>query len=287
MTAHQSGPGPASASAADRGPALTRLPLYRNPLRLAFSASPWRSAGFLLGYLLVGWVYFSVVFAVAWTTALLAVTLVGIPVIVAAAAALRGCADAERWRLRGVLGEHIRGGYRPVTAPGIIAQVRTRWRDPATWRDLAYLGGVFLPLYVLDFVVVMIWLLLLILVTIPAWYWAPEQTFGNGVRARGVQFGYFPHGPNQPGATGFYVDTLPKALLTAAVSLVLFLLFTYVLVMTARMHARLAWTLLRPPSDPLAEAREVLSRPGPLPPLVGGHTGRSPGPWPPQAPKPG
>ena len=50
--------------------------------------------------------------------------------------------------------------------------------------------------------------------------------------------------------------------------LVLFQLFTYVLVMTARMHTRLAWALLRPPSDPLAEAREVLSGPGPLPPLV-------------------
>jgi hypothetical protein len=286
MTAHQSRPRPASVPRAGNVPALTRLPLHRNPVRLALSASPWRSAGFLLGYLAIAWVYFSVVFAVALTTALLAVTLVGIPVIVAAAAALRGCANAERWRLRGVLGEQIRGGYRPVTAPGIIAQVRTRWRDPATWRDLAYLGGVFLPLYVLDFVVVMIWLLFLILVTIPAWYWAPEQTFGNGIRAHGIQFGYFPHGPNGPGATGFYVDTLPKALLTAAVFLVLFLLFTYVLVMTARMHARVAHALLRPPSDPLAEAREVLSRPGPLPPLVGGRAGRSPGRWPGDVPKP-
>ena len=265
MTTQQS----AFTARAGNGPALTRLPLYRNPLRLAASASPWRSAWFLLGYLVVGWIYVSVVFAVAWTTALLAVTLAGIPVIVVAAAALRGCAEAERWRLRGVLGEHIRGGYRPVTAPGIIAQMRTRWRDPATWRDLAYLGGVFLPLYVLEFIVLMVWLLFLTGVTVPAWYWAPEQTFGNGVRAHGLQFGYFPNGPHGAGATGFYVDTLPKALVTAAVFLVLFLLFTYVLVMTARMHARLAWALLRPPSDPLAEAREVLSRPGPLPPLAG------------------
>jgi Putative sensor len=266
MTTQQS----AFTAPAGTGPALNRLPLYRNPLRLVASASPWRSAGFLFGYLAVGWIYVSVVFALAWSTVLLAVTLIGIPVIVAAAAALRGCAEAERWRLRGVLGEHIRGGYRPVTAPGIIAQVRTRWRDPATWRDLVYLGGVFLPLYVLDFVVLMIWLLFLIGVTVPAWYWAPEQTFGNGVRAHGIQFGYFPNGPRGAGATGFYVDTLPKALLTAGVFLVLFVLFTSVLVMTARMHARLAWALLGPPSDPLAEAREVLSRPGPLPPLVGG-----------------
>jgi hypothetical protein len=259
MTAQQSG----------LGPALTRLPLHRNPLRLILSASPWRSVWFLLGYLAIGWVYFSVAFTVAATTVLLAVTVAGIPMVIAAAAVLRGCADAERWRLAGVLGEHLRGGYRPVTKPGVLAQVRTRWRDPATWRDLAYLGGVFLPLYLLDFVVVMIWLLFLILVTVPAWYWAPEQTFDHGIRAHGIQLGYFPHGPHGAGATGFYVDTLPKALITAAVFLVLLTGFTYLLVLTARMHARVARALLRPPSDPLAPARQVLSRPGPLPPLVG------------------
>jgi hypothetical protein len=69
--------------------------------------------------------------------------------------------------------------------------------------------------------------------------------------------------------TGLHVDTLPKALLAAAAFLILFLLFNYVLILTARMHARVALTLLRPPSDPLAEARDVLSRPGPLPSLTG------------------
>lgn len=286
MTAQQPMPGPAAVPRSGNGPTLTRLPLHRNPLRLVASASPWRSAGFLLGYLLLGWLYLRVALTVVATTAVLAVTLAGIPMVIAAAAVLRGCADAERWRLRGILGEHIRGGYRPVTAPGIIAQVRTRWRDPATWHDLAYLVGVFFPLYVLGLVVVTIWLLFLIGVTIPAWYWAPEQTFGNEIRAHGIQFGYFPHGPHGPGATGFYVDTLPKALLAAVGFLALFLLFTYVLVLTARMHARVAGLLLRPPSDPLAEAREVLSRPGPLPPLVRDGAGRSRGPWPAEAPSP-
>jgi hypothetical protein len=268
---------------------LTRLPLYRNPVRLIVSASPWRSAGFLLGYLVVGWVYFSVVFAVAWMTALLAITLVGIPVIVAAAATLRGCANVERWRLRGVLREHIRGGYQAVTGPGIIARVRTRWRDPATWRDLAYLGGVFLPLYVLDFAVILIWLVLLAGFTIPAWYWTAKDVcvgYCGRTRPPDVAIGYFPHGPHGPGATGLHVDTLPKALLAALGFAVLFLLFTYVLVSTARLHARVARTLLGPPSDPLAEAREVLSRPGPLPPLVGGPVSRPRGSWPPEAPKP-
>jgi hypothetical protein len=63
---------------------------------------------------------------------------------------------------------------------------------------------------------------------------------------------------------------MPKALLAAAAALLAFLLFSYVVVITARMHARVARGLLRPPSDPLAGAREILSRPGPLPALGGG-----------------
>jgi hypothetical protein len=57
---------------------------------------------------------------------------------------------------------------------------------------------------------------------------------------------------------------MPKALAVAAVCLVLFLIFNYALVATARLHAAIASALLRPAQDPLREAREVLRRPGPL-----------------------
>ena len=60
------------------------------------------------------------------------------------------------------------------------------------------------------------------------------------------------------------MDTLPKALLAAAGFLVLFLLANYLLVIVARAHARIALALLSAPADPLAEAREVLTQPGPL-----------------------
>ena len=83
-----------------------------------------------------------------------------------------------------------------------------------------------------------------------------------------------PERPARAGAVGFYVDTMPKALLAAAAALLAFLLFSYVVVITARMHARVARGLLRPPSDPLAGAREILSRPGPLPALGGRNGGR-------------
>ena len=251
----------------------TRLRRYRNPLRLLVSASPWLAAGYLAVYVfLTGWALFSVALIATMTAACLAITVAGIPLLAAAAAVLRGCANIERGRLQRMLPEPVGGGYREVTKPGIVAEVRTRWHDTATWHDVAYLIGLWLPLFVLDTIVFSIWLTLLAGITLPAWYWAPRGNAGlgyvNGTRVHGVVLGYFPHGPDGPGHVGLYVDTLPKALLAAAVFLVLFLLFNYVLVITARAHVRIARSLLRAPVDPLAEAKEVLGRPGPLGPLV-------------------
>ena len=248
------------------------LRLYPNPLRQALSGSTWRAASFLAVYVFVaGWLLFAIAFTATVTAAVFMITLAGIPLLVAASGVLRGCAAAERARLRPVLAGPVRGGYRPVTRPGILGQVRTRWGDPATWRETAYLIGLWPLLFTLDTVVLTVWLTLLAGVTLPAWYWAPRGNVGlgyaNGTPVHGVTLGYFPHGPNGAGSWGLYVDTLPRALLAAAGFLVAFVLFNYVLVLTARAHARIASALLRAPADPLAPAKEVLARPGPLGPL--------------------
>jgi hypothetical protein len=248
------------------------LRLYPNPLQQALSGSTWRAAGFLAGYVFVaGWLLFTVAFTATVTAAVFLITLAGIPLLVGAAGVLHGCAATERARLRSVLAGPVAGGYRPVTGRGIMAQVRTRWRDPATWREAAYLIGLWPLLFGLDTVVLTVWLTLLAGVTLPAWYWAPRGNVGLsyavGAPVHGVTLGYFPHGPNGPGSWGLYVDTLPRAFLAAACFLVAFLLFNYVLVLTARAHARVAGALLRAPADPLAPVKEVLTHPGPLGPL--------------------
>jgi hypothetical protein len=79
----------------------TRLCLYGNPLRQAFSASTWRAAWYLLAYQLVGWVLLAA--AAASTAAVFAITLAGLPLLVTAAGVIRACANAERRRLRAVL----------------------------------------------------------------------------------------------------------------------------------------------------------------------------------------
>ena len=240
---------------------MNALTLRRDPVRLAFSRDLRSSLRYLLGYLVTGWVLFAVALSVTVAGAALSVTLAGLPVLVAAAAAIRWGADVERARLRPFA--RVQGGYQPVAGHGLIAEVRTRWRDSATWRDIAYLVGLFIPLLVLDTVVLLAWLLLLTGITLPAWYWAPWESV-HGVRYHGYQLGYFPNGPHGAGSWGLYVDTLPKALATAAVCLVAFLAFNYVIVATARAHVAVARGLLRAAEDPLRDAKEVLRRPGPL-----------------------
>jgi hypothetical protein len=262
----------------ENDPPAGSLRLYRNPLRQAVSASTWRATWYLLAYLVVGSLLFSVALSAGIAAGTMAITLAGLPLLIAAAAVIRGCAGAERRRLRRVLPRRVRGGYRDVRGLGLIAQVRTTWTDPALWRDLAYLGGLFPALWTLDLAVLTVWLIFVGCVALPAWYWLPYETYPGGTH-HGAQFGYFPHGPHGHGAVGIYVDTLGKAIIAAAVFLVLSLLFQYVVVLTARMHARVAYALLRAPVDPLAEAKEVLGQPGPLGPLQNaprnGNSGRS------------
>lgn len=240
---------------------MNALTLRRDPIRLLVSRGPWAGARYLLGYLAVGWALFAIAFSVAVAGAALSITLAGLPVLVAAAATIRWCANVERARQRPFT--RVEGGYQAVAGHGIMAQLRSRWRDSATWRDVAYLIGMFIPLLWLDTVVLAIWLAFLAGITLPAWYWAPWQTV-HGVRYHGYQLGYFPNGPHGGGSWGLYVDTLPKALLAAAVCLVAFLAFNYVLVATVRAHIAVARALLGSPEDPLREAKEVLRQPGPL-----------------------
>jgi hypothetical protein len=241
---------------------MNALSLRRDPIRLALSKAPWSGSWYLLSYLFTGTALFAVALTAVLVGAVLSFTLAGLPVLVAAAVAVRWCADVERATFRPLC--PVQGGYREVTGSGVLAQLRTRWQDPATWRDIAYLLGMFVPLFALDLAVLTIWLVFLAGITLPIWYWAPRQTFGNGVTAHGVQLGYFPNGPHGHPGYGLYVDTLPKALLAAVVFLILFLLFNYVLVATARAHATIARALLGQQEDPLKEAKEVLRRPGPL-----------------------
>ena len=231
-----------------------------NPL----AARTWRSAWYLFAYQFVGGALFAAAFSTALAAAILSITLAGFPLLIAAASVTHGCAAVERRRLRAILPGPVPVSYLQSRRPGLIAKATIGWKDPATWHELGYLVGLYVPLAILGTVVLSVWVTLLAGITLPIWYWAPVQHYAHGLTVHGAQLGYFPNGPSGHGAVGVYVDSLPKALLTAAICLILFVLFSNVLIVTAKAHATAAKALLRAPEDPLAQAREVLSRPGPL-----------------------
>lgn len=258
-------------AAATGPPASSRLPLSANPLRLVFSASPWRAAGYLLSYLLVSGLLFAIVLTASVTTAVLAVTVALVPLLIASAAVIRGCAAVQRTMLRQVLRQPVRGGYPPPAGPGLWRRARRTWSSGAIWRDIAYLAGLWVPMFALAAVVFSAWVCLLAGVTLPLWYrHVSDVCFGScGVQhVPGLLFGSFPAGPHGAGASGLWIyPSVGPALLVAAGCLAAFVLFSYVLVLTARLHGRVASAVLRGPSDPLGPARSVLAEPGPLGPL--------------------
>lgn len=245
---------------------LNRLQLAGHPLQRAWWATTRRALWYLLAYQVMGWLLLGAALTAVTVAAALSITLAGIPLLVAAAGVIHACAGTERSRLAAVTGVPVEHRYREPdqVPPGLIARARAYWTDPATWREFAYLVGMFVPLVVLGCVVLAVWLTLAAGVTLPLWYWAPFDHFSHGLTVHGVQLGYFPNGPSGSGAVGVYVDTLPKALLVAGICLVAFLLFNYVLVATARAHSFVVRALLGEATDPLKEAKEILRSPGPL-----------------------
>lgn len=232
---------------------------FRNPIALLFSPAPWTALCYLFTWLFFGSLSFAIAFTALVTGLTLSITWLGLPVLAAALATVRLLADGERGRIRVVGVAAIPRPYRPVRSAGLRAGLRERLHDPATTRDAVLLVALWVPLLVLDTVATAIWLTFATMITLPIWYRYVPQTFDNGMRAHGVEFGNFPNGPHGGGSWGFFVDDMGSALLAAGIGAVLLVLVgNYLLVAAARAHAWVAASLLRQAVDPLAAAKQLL-----------------------------
>ncbi len=237
-------------------PARLRL---RDPVRLLFSAAPWASFWYLFAWLLVGSLWFSLAFTLVASGLTLAITWIGLPVLAFALAAVRGMADVERRRVGAVGVARIPRPYREVRETQLRARLRARLRDPATRRDIVLLVVLWVPLFILDTVVVTLWLTFASLITLPIWYRYIPQTFDNGTKAHGVSMGNFPDGPNGGHSWGFFIGDLHSALVAAGVGVALLVLVgNYLIVATARAHVAVTAALLDVARDPLAEAKQMV-----------------------------
>jgi hypothetical protein len=244
-------------------PIWTRLRMHRNPLRMAFSSGVWGSAWYLFSYLIVSTVLFCVVTTMTVTSgALVVVFWAGLPLLIGTAYFIRGCVVMERGRSRAVVPEGLPPMEPMNTGEGFLGNFKAVWQDGVTLRGLAHFTVLYVPLFVLDTVVFTVWLTFLAMITVPVWYRYIPLDF-DGQTVHGLSWGYFPHGPHGKGAVGIFIGSDLSATVAAAVSLVLFLAFNYVLVATARVNVS-ALRVVVTGRDPLGPARRVLEAPGPL-----------------------
>lgn len=79
------------------------------------------------------------VFAMLYTGALLAVTLVGLPLVAAGLRGARVLGGLHRRAVARLLGEEVSGTEPTPPAPGMVGWIRAGLTDPAGWRALLYL----------------------------------------------------------------------------------------------------------------------------------------------------
>lgn len=243
-------------------PIWQRLRMYRNPIRMMFSAGVWASAWYLFTSIILYIALFAVVTSITITSAALVVVWAGLPLLIGSAYFIRGCVVLERGRARAVVPEGLPELPPVETTEGFFASLKAVWKDRITKRGLTHFTLLALPLAILDTIVWTIWLSLLGTITVPIWYRYVPQDY-DGLRMHGLQFGYFPHGPHNKDSIGFFIGSNLSATVAAVAALVLLLAWNYVLVATARLHANAVRAVVTG-RDPMAAARRVLEAPGPL-----------------------
>ncbi|GAB7108991.1 sensor histidine kinase [Streptomyces phaeofaciens JCM 4814] len=99
---------------------------------------PWRAAAYLLTGAVTGAVTLVVLTASAVAGGVLALVLVGLPLLVVTALAGLPVAALERRRLRLVDADDAPGTHTEPPAPGLRSWLTTRLRERATWRELGH-----------------------------------------------------------------------------------------------------------------------------------------------------
>jgi signal transduction histidine kinase len=165
----------------------------------------------------------------------LAITLIGIPILIGAVYAWGLLAEGERRIIAALTGTVIPSPYRPVP-PGASwwGRLRARLADPATWKDLTYLLLQF-PFGLVSFILAVVLLSVGIhCLALPLWYWTV---------AGGVDYGIF------------RVDELWEALAMVPLGAAVLLLGIPALSALGRLYINYAEVLLGSNVDPAVTAQ--------------------------------
>jgi signal transduction histidine kinase len=167
----------------------------------------------------------------------LAVTLVGIPILIGSVYAWGWLAGIERGTIGALTGNYIASPYRPLPEGGWWDRLRARLGDPATWKDLTFLFLQF-PFGLLSFIIALTVLSVgLSGLTLPLWYWA------------------VPDGADWTVFQLIDADTLPEALAASAIGALILWVGIPALGALGRCYGAYAELLLGSNEDPALTAQ--------------------------------
>ncbi|MEV8594361.1 sensor domain-containing protein [Streptomyces sp. NPDC052012] len=202
---------------------------------------PWRSAGYLLTGAVTGAVVLACLVVSVTAGGLLALALVGLPLLLGTALAGIPVARLERLRLRLVDRDPAPDPHRPPPGPGLRVWLTTRLREPATWRELGHALLFACLLWPVDALALTVALLFPVAVTATPLLMA---TVGDGREAKVLKM--------------WTVTGWPAAFAVAALGLVLLALGAYLLGVAAGARAALTRLLIAPrDGDPDARITEL------------------------------
>ncbi|MFC7307047.1 sensor histidine kinase [Streptomyces monticola] len=127
--------------------------LGQNPLRVLGSSWPWRSFAYLLSGVAFGAVATALLVAALVAGLVSLVVVVGAVILLGVALSGIPVSRFERWRLRLVDLDPVADPHRAPAHKGLRAWVRTRLREPATWRALGFTAVSATALWWMDFLV--------------------------------------------------------------------------------------------------------------------------------------
>jgi signal transduction histidine kinase len=174
------------------------------------------------------------------TGAVMTLVLVGIPVVLALGLGGVPVAALERTRLRIIDGEPATTPHRVPSRPGLRAWLELRFREQATWRELAYTGLLVVVLWPVELAIVLYGLV------VPVAMICTPLALGETGAINLFKL--------------WYVEGYPEAFLVAVLGVVALVLAVYPLTALAMAHAMLARFLLTPRDDEQGERLAELTR---------------------------
>jgi hypothetical protein len=182
-----------------------------------------RDAAYLTCTLLTSIAAFAVWVAALTLSLTLGLLIIGLPIVLGAAYAMRWTVELDRQNAALVFGRPVRGHYRSHRATGLFARVFKTLRDPQVWRDFAWLITHSILGFAFGVIAVSLVASTLGTATLPLWSWALPDGYDMGF---------------------WNVDTFLEAVLAAWVALPLGFITVWVLRGMAKFHASLAVELL-------------------------------------------